>query len=114
MGIKEHSMENYNDTVQNLINNNKVMVFSKSYCPFATGTKQLLQDKGVAFQTCELDVEANGAQLHDALKEISKQRTVPNVYINGKHMGGNDDMHTKLANGKLKQALDEAGVAHTI
>ena len=34
---------------------------------------------------------------------MSGQRTVPNVYINGKHLGGNDDTQAAASNGKLKE-----------
>ena len=100
--------------VQDLINANKVMVFSKGYCPFCTKTKDMLKSKGVAFHAVEMDEMAGGDALHQNLKTFSGQNTVPNTYINGKHMGGNDDMQAAAKNGKLKQALDAAGVANSL
>tara|TARA_B110001450_G_C17239511_1_gene326858 strand:+ start:356 stop:493 length:138 start_codon:yes stop_codon:yes gene_type:complete len=44
---------------------------------------------------------------------MSGQRTVPNVYINGAHLGGCDDVHAAASNGKLKQMCDAAGVANS-
>ena len=82
---------------------NKVMVWSKSYCPFAGRAKTLLKSKGVAFTAYELDVEADGDAIQGALKEMSGQRTVPNVYINNVHLGGCDDVHAAASNGKLKE-----------
>jgi glutaredoxin 3 len=38
----------------------------------------------------ELDVLPDGAAMQAALLELTGQRTVPNVFINGKHLGGND------------------------
>ena len=68
------------------------MVFSKSYCPFAKATKDLFKSKGIDFKVIELDQVPNGDAIHQALKTYSGQNTVPNVYINGKHIGGNSDV----------------------
>ena len=97
---------------EQMIKDNKVMFFSKSYCPFAGKSKTLFQSKGVAMKVYELDQEADGPAIQDALKEMSGQRTVPNIYINGVHLGGCDDVHAAASNGKLKQMLDAAGVAN--
>ena len=99
-------------TVQDLINNNKVMVFSKSYCPFAAKTKNLLNQAGVEYKLLELDQDSNGNNLQNALQGISGQRTVPNVYIAKEHIGGNDNMQAAAANGSLESKLDAAGVAN--
>lgn len=50
-----------------------------------------------------------GSDLQDALQEISGQRTVPNVYIKQKHIGGNSDVQALQSGGKLKALLQEAG-----
>ena len=80
---------------------NKVMVYSKSYCPFAKATKDLLKSKGIEFKVIELDEVSGGDALHAALKAYSGQNTVPNVYINGKHIGGNSDIQALNSAGKL-------------
>lgn len=43
----------------------------------------------------------NGAEIQGALVEKSGQRTVPNVYINGEHIGGADDTTAKFKSGEL-------------
>ena len=88
-------------TIEQEIAQNKVMVYSKSYCPFASQTKELLRSKGIEFKAVELDQVANGAAIHTALKAYSGQNTVPNVYINGKHIGGNSDIQSLNSSGKL-------------
>lgn len=50
---------------------------------------------------------ADGADLQDALQEISNQRTVPNIFISQKHIGGNSDLQSKK--GELKGLLEAAG-----
>lgn len=44
----------------------------------------------LCFQVYEIDVEADGSDIQNALFEITKQRSVPNVFISGKHIGGCD------------------------
>ncbi|KAJ5736877.1 uncharacterized protein N7483_002002 [Penicillium malachiteum] len=72
-----------------LINENGVVVFSKSTCPFCTATKKLLNEVGAQYKVLELDQEK---AIQDALQEITGQRTVPNIFIGQKHIGGNSDL----------------------
>ncbi|KAK3181248.1 Glutaredoxin [Lecanicillium sp. MT-2017a] len=94
---------------QKLIDENDVMVFSKSYCPYCRSTKQLLSSLDAKFTVFEMDQEPDGADLQDALEDISGQRTVPNVYIKQKHIGGNSDVQSLSSSGKLKELLKNAG-----
>ena len=52
-----------------------------------------------------LDERDDGAEVQDALLGLTKQRTVPSVFINGQHLGGNDDTQKAAASGKLKEML---------
>merc|ERR1712112_513965 len=67
------------------------MVFSKTTCPFCTKIKQLFESLKIEYEVLELDQISDGADVQAALLEKSGQRTVPNVYINGEHVGGCDD-----------------------
>lgn len=51
-------------------------------------------------------ITEEGAAIQSALAEISSQRTVPNIFINKKHIGGNSDLQGKK---DLKDLLKEAG-----
>ena len=87
------------------IENNKVVVFSKSYCPFCKKTKALFTEKGIDFKVYELNEMDNGGEIQDALLEISGQKTVPNVFINGVHVGGNSETQEASSSGKLDEML---------
>jgi glutaredoxin 3 len=50
----------------------------------------------------------DGGEIQDALQELTKQRTVPNIFINHKHIGGNSELQ-KLNTAQLKAVLKEAG-----
>ena len=60
---------------------------------------------GVQATYIELNELTNGPEVQAALQSISGQRTVSNVFINGKHLGGNDDTQKAARSGKLKKLL---------
>ena len=95
------------------ISGNKVMVFSKSYCPFAKQAKDLLKSGNVDAKIIELDQVSNGADIQNYLKTKSGQSTVPNIFIDGKHIGGCSETKALHSAGKLKTTLDAAGVSHS-
>ncbi|KAL7276753.1 Glutaredoxin [Rhizina undulata] len=93
--------------VQGIIDENPVAVFSKSYCPYCRASKETLNEFGAKFYVLELDLIDDGTELQEALREISGQKTVPNIYINKKHIGGNSDLQARKS--ELKDLLTEAG-----
>jgi len=92
---------------QNIIEENGVAVFSKSYCPYCKATKALLSDLGAKYYSIELDQVEDGVDIQAALREINGQSSVPNIYINKKHIGGNSDLQAKK--GDLPELLKDAG-----
>lgn len=60
---------------------------------------------GVSFKVHELDQMSNGSKIQEALANDTGQRTVPIVFVKGKHIGGNDDIHAAHASGELQQML---------
>ncbi|KAK4210049.1 thioredoxin-like protein [Rhypophila decipiens] len=99
--------------VQQLIDENAVVVFSKSYCPYCKNTKRILDGLKANYKSYELNEENDGSELQAALYDISGQRTVPNIYIGKTHIGGNSDLESVVKNGKdgksLKELLEAAG-----
>jgi glutaredoxin 3 len=51
----------------------------------------------------------DGDALQGALEDLTGQHTVPNTFINKKHIGGNDDLQDLLYGGKLQKILKDAG-----
>ena len=75
----------------------KVEVYTTTFCPFCTRAKSLLKSKGVQF--IEIDVTED-AELRQRMVELSGgRRTVPEIFINDKIVGGYDEL----------KALDDAG-----
>ena len=93
------------DFVKAEIAANDVVVFSKSYCPFCKKTKDLFDDLKVTPTVYELNQMDDGADIQDALLELSGQKTVPNVYIKGEHIGGNDACQGAAKDGSLQSKL---------
>ncbi|KAL3893789.1 MAG: hypothetical protein SGCHY_005634, partial [Lobulomycetales sp.] len=78
--------------VDDLVAGEKVVVFSKSYCPYCINTKKLLAGKGIDFALVELDEIPGGSDVQAYLAKKTGQRTVPNIFIAQKHIGGNSDL----------------------
>ncbi|KAJ1972400.1 hypothetical protein H4R35_004697 [Dimargaris xerosporica] len=93
------------DKANQLIANNAVMVFSKSYCPFCRRAKGALDELKVAYKAVELDTSNDGSDLQAALKALTGQCTVPNIFIHQKHIGGCDDLLAGIANQSVQQLL---------
>ena len=97
------------DEVKSAINAGGLVVFSKSYCPFCIRVKGLFNELGVNATVFELDELASGDAAQESLVEITGQRSVPNVFIGGHHVGGCDDTFAALENGSLQTMLDKLG-----
>ncbi|CAA2956015.1 glutaredoxin [Olea europaea subsp. europaea] len=73
-----------------IVNSNPAVVFSKTYCGYCKRVKQLFSQLNATYKVIELDEESDGDEIQMALAEWTGQRTVPNVFIGGKHIGGCD------------------------
>ncbi|CAK9442152.1 uncharacterized protein LODBEIA_P58950 [Lodderomyces beijingensis] len=92
-------------SIESAIESNKVLVYSKTYCPYCRATKDLLNKHQVEYKLVELNTVPDGSQIQRTLQKISGQKTVPNIFINGKHIGGNSDLQALEQSKKLAQLL---------
>ena len=79
-----------------MITENKISVFSATYCPYCADSKNTLQQLGHQAYVVEVDKVNGGADmdsLKDFLNKESGMRTLPKNYINGQLVGGNSDLH---------------------
>jgi glutaredoxin 3 len=81
----------------------KVQVYTTSYCPYCFRAKALLQHKGVVFE--EIDVTDDRALRETMVKLAGGRRTVPEIFINGKIIGGYDELRALEDEGKLDELL---------
>jgi glutaredoxin 3 len=80
----------------------KVQVYSKKNCAFCVRAKSLLDRKGVKYE--EIDAEGNDA-LRTWLAEASGQKTVPQIFVDGRPLGGFTDIDALDKEGKLDALL---------
>ncbi|KAJ4840199.1 Glutaredoxin-C1 [Turnera subulata] len=107
--MSKEDMENARKKAEEIAASAPVVVFSKTYCGYCKRVKQLLTQLGAAFKVVELDEESDGSEIQAALAQWTGQRTVPNVFIGGKHIGGCDTVIEKYQKGELLPLLNEAG-----
>lgn len=75
----------------------KVVIFSLTYCHYCNSAKKLLHDKGITYQKIEVDKEINGPEIRRILLEVTQQKTFPNIFIDGQHVGGLTEFQKYLA-----------------
>jgi glutaredoxin 3 len=80
-----------------------VTLYTTPYCGFCHRAKALLEEKNVAFR--EIDVD-DRPDLRTWLVERTRQRTVPQVFVNGKPLGGYTDIAALDRAGKLDALLE--------
>ena len=81
----------------------QVEIYTTPTCPYCQAAKALLTRKGVAY--VETDVSRDPG-LRDAMTQrAGGRRTVPQIFIDGRHVGGSDDLHALDRDGKLDPLL---------
>ncbi|RID73759.1 hypothetical protein BRARA_B00887 [Brassica rapa] len=91
--------------VKKTISSHKIVIFSKSYCPYCRRAKSVFSELDQVPHVVELDEREDGWNVQSALGEIVGRRTVPQVFINGKHIGGSDDTVEAHKSGELAKLL---------
>ncbi len=84
----------------------QVEIYTTMLCPYCWRAKKLLEERGARVK--EVDVMADG-KLRAEMRERAGGRTsVPQIFINGRHVGGCDDLYALDQAGKLEPLLAEA------
>lgn len=79
-----------------------VTIYTTAICPYCVRAKHLLKQKGISWT--EIDVSHN-AEERQALMVRTRQRTVPQIFINGEHIGGCDELYALERAGRLDPLL---------
>lgn len=80
-----------------------VVLYTKPGCPYCIAAMALLEKKGVAFTEI---VASNDPEKKQEMTQRSKGRmTFPQIFINGEHVGGSDDLHALDRKGELDPML---------
>lgn len=81
----------------------EVVIYTRMMCIYCTRAKRLLQDKGIAFD--ERDATMGGAPRAEMLARSNGHATFPQIFIDGRHIGGCDDLYALDRGGKLDGML---------
>lgn len=68
----------------------EIIIYTGRFCPYCTMAKKLFDRKGATYT--EVDVDAKPG-LREELMEKTQRRTVPQIFIGERHIGGFDDLH---------------------
>lgn len=80
-----------------------IIIYTAKLCPYCTMAKRLLQRKGATFR--EIDVDSQPG-LRQEMMQKTGRRTVPQIYIGERHVGGFDDLHALDLNHELDALLE--------
>ncbi|XP_001353483.3 glutaredoxin-C4 [Drosophila pseudoobscura] len=89
--------------VENTIASHKVVIFSKTFCPYCKMAKEPFQKLNVQATVIELDGNPDGDEIQTVLGTITGARTVPRVFIDGKFVGGGTDIKRMYDTGDLQK-----------
>ncbi len=81
----------------------KIIIYTKSYCPYCVKAKQLLKNKNVNFT--EIDITNNQSLIEEMLLKSSGRKTVPQIFIDDFNVGGCDDLYALNDKGELDKIL---------
>lgn len=93
--------------IETLLKSSKVVLFMKGnasapQCGFSANSISILKQLGVPFKTFNI---LNDPEIRNGLKEFSNWPTYPQLYVNGKLIGGNDIVTEMYQNGELQEYL---------
>ncbi|OJD12063.1 glutaredoxin [Emergomyces pasteurianus Ep9510] len=95
-----------------ILKRSPIIIFSKSYCPYSQKAKSILLDEYTIVPApfvVELDMHPLGTQLQDVLAGNTGRRTVPNILVNGRTIGGGDDIEALHQKGELAAKVKTLG-----
>ena len=84
----------------------KIEIYTTPFCGYCARAKSLLEKKGAAYE--EMDVMMDEKKRAE-MRERSKRSTVPQIFINGQHIGGSDELAALEQAGKLDALLAQPG-----
>ena len=81
----------------------RVEIYTKIFCSYCASAKRLLSAKGVDYE--EYDITMGGRQRAEMIERANGRTTVPQIFIDGAHVGGSDDLHALDRDGRLDPML---------
>ncbi len=84
----------------------RVEIYSKFTCPYCMRAKMLLDGKGVDYE--EYEISGQAEKRTEMIQRANGRTTVPQIFIDGRHVGGSDDLYDLERDGRLDALLEQA------
>jgi glutaredoxin 3 len=81
----------------------KIEIYTKAFCPYCYRAKHLLDAKGATYE--EIDITMGGPRRAEMLDRAHGRSTVPQIFIDDRHIGGSDDLAALDRRGGLDELL---------
>lgn len=81
----------------------RVEIYTKSFCPYCARAKKLLEEKGADYE--EFEILQNPDKREEMIQRSDGRSTVPQIFIDGRHVGGSDDLAALERQGQLDSML---------
>eukprot|EP01060_Flectonema_neradi_P024985 TRINITY_DN33838_c0_g1_i1.p1 TRINITY_DN33838_c0_g1~~TRINITY_DN33838_c0_g1_i1.p1 ORF type:complete len:128 (+),score=14.76 TRINITY_DN33838_c0_g1_i1:51-386(+) len=93
--------------VKDMVAQSPIVVFSGTYCVWCVRLQKLLQENELLgmTKTVMLDEHPKGQEYANGLFLLTSQRSIPNVYVNGVHVGGYSEVSHLISTGELQRML---------
>ena len=103
--------------VSKVAEENSVVMFALEWCEFCWSVRKLFTKLGIAYRSVDVDsVEYQkddlGGKIRAVLADRTGQKTMPQIYIGGEHIGGCTDLFDAWRNGSIQRRLEESGVSY--
>ncbi len=83
----------------------KIEIYTKTYCGYCWRARDLLESKGVSYE--EYVIDGGGPKREEMIQRANGRTTVPQIFIDGRHVGGCTDLLALERDGKLDELLAE-------
>ncbi|QDZ24239.1 glutaredoxin [Chloropicon primus] len=93
------------DKIRMQTKQHQVVIYSKSYCPYSRRAKDVFDELDTEYFAYELDRMEDGSRVQETLSKITGIRTVPQVFVRGRLIGGGDDTVLAFETGRLEALL---------
>ena len=79
-----------------------VVMYTKNNCPYCDWAKELLKAKNVSYQEIRIDLDP---AKREEMERLSGRRSVPQIFINDKSIGGFDDLSALVRSGEFEKLM---------
>ena len=81
----------------------EVELYTTTWCPYCTRARTLLRRKGVSF--IDIDIDEDPKRRQEMIRRAGGRTSVPQIFIDGEHIGGSDDLAALDGGGRLDAKL---------